>query len=117
MDGMSAGLDSPPASPTGPARAEMGGMGWGAKPDGGLGPEASDPQVQALQGVKLIEMGAQVLASSVPELAGPVQAFVQQIAQLVPQMLNQQQMGGAPSPVPGGPPQGAPQGAGMAPMG
>jgi len=112
MTAPAASLDSPPQSPTGPARAAMGNMGWGGKPDGGLGPEASDPQVKALQGVKLIEMGAQVLASSVPELAGPVQAFVQQIAQLVPQMLNQQMVGGAgaPSPVPAGPPQGAPMG-------
>ena len=97
-----ASLDSPPASPP----AGMSNMGWGSKPDGGLGPEASNPQVQALQGVKMVEMGAQILASALPELAGPIQAFVQQLSQMVPQMMSQQMTGapdnmmGAPSPVP-----------------
>jgi len=109
-------LDSPPASPPGPSAAGMSSLGWGAKPDSGLGPEASNPQVQALQGIKMIEMGAQILSASIPELAGPTQAFVQQLSQLVPQMMSQQMSGapdnmmGAPSPVPQGPQGGVPMG-------
>lgn len=111
-----ASLDSPPASPPGPSRAEMGNLGWGAKPDEGLGPEASNPQIQALQGVKMVEMGAQLLATALPELAGPIQAFVQQLSTMVPQMMSQQMTGapdnmmGAPSPVPQGPQGGVPMG-------
>ena len=101
-DMMQSDLSSPPMSPPGPSKAEMSSLGWGMEKQSGMGPEASDPQVKALQGVKLIEMGAQVLAASVPELAGPVQAFVQQLAQLVPQVMSQN-MAGAPTPVPAAP--------------
>jgi hypothetical protein len=107
---MTGSLDSPPASP--PASSGMSSLGWGTKPDNGLGPEASNPQVKALQAIKMIEMGAQMLSTSLPELAGPVQSFVQQLSQLVPQMMSQQMAGGptgmgAPSPVP------TPQGGGV----
>lgn len=91
---MAPSLDSPPSSPPG---RSMSTLGWGAKPDAGLGPEASNPQIQALQAVKMIEMGAQQLAAAVPELAGPVQAFVQQLSTVVPQVMSQQMMG---TPVP-----------------
>jgi len=114
MNPVPGSLDAPPASPPGPSAKGMSSMGWGAKPDQGLGAEASNPQIQALQAMKMIEMGTQMLSNAIPELAGPVQAFVQQLSQLVPQMMSQQMTGapnnmmGTPSPVP------SPQGAGMA---
>lgn len=95
------------STPPSPAPQSMGKLGWGA-PEGGMGPEASDPQVKALQGVKMIEMGTQILATTFPELAGPMQAFNQQLQQIVPQLMSQQMTGAPtgqmmpPTPVPPG---------------
>jgi hypothetical protein len=117
-------LDAPPASPS--QSSSVTNLGWGAKPDGGLGPEASNPQVMALQGTQLMKMGAQVLSAALPVLAQILQAFMQQLETVVPQAMSQS-MGGAPaagpqmgtpSPVPPAPgPQGMmPGGGGGAPM-
>ena len=87
-------LNSPPSGPPG---RSMSSLGWNAKPDAGLGPEASNPQIQALQGLKMMEMGAQQLSAAIPELAGPIQQIVQQLAAVVPQLMSQQ-MAGTPVP-------------------
>lgn len=108
-------LDAPPSPPQ--AGSNTSSLGWASKPDAGMGPEASDPQVMALQGAKLIEMGAQVLGSALPQLAAPLQAFVQQLQTVVPQLMSQGMGGGpaSPSPVPAQPSPMGPQGGG-APM-
>ena len=117
-------LDSPPSMPAQPSRKSLMDLGWSQKPEGGLGQEASNPQVQALQGVKMMEMGAQVLSAALPSIAAPIMAFVQQLQTVVPQAMAQE-MGlggaagaqpGAPSPVPPAPSQPPGAGGGGAPM-
>ena len=109
--GSGATLDGPPSMLPQPSRRNLMDLGWGSKPEGGMGQEASNPQVMALQGVKLIEMGAQVLSASLPMLAQALQAFVQQLQVVVPQAMAQAVGGvpaagpqpGPPSPVPAAP--------------
>jgi hypothetical protein len=115
-------LDSPPSRPPGQSQSTL---GWATNPEGGMGAEASNPQIMALQGTKLIEMGVQVLSAALPTLAAVLQQFVQQLQQVVPQAMSQAMGGGiagtpmgAPSPVPTPPgaPQGMPGGGGGAAM-
>lgn len=88
-----------------------------------LGMEAGNPQILALQGLKMIESGAQALVQGIPALEGPLGQILVFVRQAVPQALaggNPMQApsaapapGGnmAPPPPPGGPP--PPQGGGM----
>ena len=116
-------LNAPPGMPPAGKRGSLMDLAPGA-PDGGMGEQATDPQVMALQALKMMEMGAQLLASSLPAVAGPVQAFVEQLKLVVPQQLASDVAGGAPSaagampPAPPGPPTmggpgGGPMGGGM----
>lgn len=73
----------------------------------GLGAEAGNPQIMMLQGMKMLEQGAQILAQGIPSLEQPLGQVVAFIRQAVPQAL----AGGNPTQVPAAAP---PQG-GMAP--
>lgn len=108
-------LDSPPGSPPSPDRAALMNLGWGSKPEGGMGAEASNPQIMALQGVKLIEMGAQVLSAALPPLAQAIQAFVQQLQVVVPQAMSQAVGGASAAGSPMGPPSPVPMAPGAQP--
>ena len=72
-----------------------------------LGMDAGNPQIMMLQGMKMFEQGAQILAQGIPGLQDPLGQMVAFVRQAVPQALT----GGNPQQVPAGAP---PQGAGMA---
>jgi hypothetical protein len=101
-------LNSPPGMPPGGQRKSLMDLA-GAAPDGGMGEQATSPQVMALQALKMMETGAQLMASALPAVAGPVIAFLDQLKQVVPQQLASDAAGGSPSaagapPAPPGPP-------------
>jgi len=102
-------LNSPPGMP--PSRQGSLMDMAGSAPDGGMGEQATDPQIQALQALKMMDMAAQLMASALPAIAGPVTAFVEQLKQVVPQQLATDVAGGGASsaagampPAPPGPP-------------
>ena len=116
-------LNAPPGMPPGGKRGSLMDLAPAAH-DGGMGEQATNPQVMALQALKMMEMGAQLMASALPAVAGPVTAFMEQLKQVVPQQLASDVAGGTPSaagampPAPPGPPQmgapgGGPSGGGM----
>jgi hypothetical protein len=97
-------LSAPPPSPRMPIAA-IAGQGEG------LGPDAGSPEVQALQGLEFMERGAQLLATTFPEMAPDLAQLISGLRQAVPQA-----MAGGAGGMPGA--GAAPQmgGGGMAPM-
>ena len=73
----------------------------------GLGAEAGNPQIMMLQGMKMLEQGAQILAQGIPALEQPLGQVIAFVRQAVPQALT----GGNPTQVPAA----APSPGGMAP--
>lgn len=107
-------LDKAPPMPPASKRKSLMDLGGTQQPDGGLGPAASSPQIMALQGISMIEMGARLIASALPAIAGPVTAFVEQLKQVAPQALASATTGGI---LPPGAPTGAPPPAAPPPAG
>ena len=116
-------LNTPPGMPPGGKRGSLMDLAPGA-PDGGMGEQANDPQVMALQALKMFDMAAKLMSAALPAVGAPCTAFVEQLSQVVPQQLASDVAGGAPSaagampPAPPGPPQmgapgGGPSGGGM----
>ena len=111
-------LDGPPPLPTGGGGRKATLMDQQPK---GLGADAGNPQIMALQGLQLMEKGAQLLVQGFPALQDPLGQVVAFVRQAVPQAMtggNPMQVpaaagppggGGmpmAPPPPPGGPPPG-----------
>lgn len=115
-------LDNPPpASPDQGKRAKHGSLvenqlkRQGA-PGTGLGIDGGDPQVLALQGTEMIEMGAQKVSAALPALAQALQTLVANLKVVIPQAISDQlagisnsgaggpASGVAPAPPPPGPP-------------
>jgi len=115
-------LDTAPPMPPQPSRKDMMTLNWSQPPSGGMGPEAADPQVKALQGMQMIQMGVQLISVALPVLAAPLQALIGQLENVVPQAMADSVAGTppsgmmAPSPVPAAPnpSQGQPGAAGPA---
>lgn len=72
-------LDGPPTSPPAQRPTMM--------DTAGVGPEASSPHVQALQGLQYLERGAQLLSSSIPEMAPQLAELITGLRQAVPQAM------------------------------
>ena len=129
-------LDSPPpeapdqaAKAKGKSKTLMDTQTMGSKRGAGLGLEASNPQVVAMQSLAMIEQGTQLLSTALPALAPALSGLVTNLRQVIPQAMADQISGlggasagqpsgpiggGAPSmPPPSGPP-GVPAGAGPA---
>lgn len=83
--------------------------------DDSMGPGALPPEVQTLRGLKMMQMGAQLLASNLEVVKEPVMTFITQLSQIVPQALAQQASGGLATPPVTAPP--APPGPPAAPIG
>ncbi len=87
----------------------------------GLGADAGNPQIMALQGLQLIEKGAQILAQGLPALQDSLGQVVAFVRQAVPQAMtggNPMQVPAAAPPPGGGMPMAPPpppQGGGMPP--
>lgn len=119
-------LDQAPPQPPGSQKhslmdTQQSGSGSNGGRGAGLGADASNPQIVALQGVAMIEQGTQLLSSAVPQLAPALTGFVTQLKQVVPQAMADQVAGvdstgaggggGAPGQMPpGAPPSGPPSG-------
>lgn len=110
-------LDSPPPQPPQSSRRSLMDLKSPEQPTGGLGPDASNPAIMALQGLKLMEAGSQLLGSALPALAQPLTAIIGQLRQTVPQAMAES-MGppGPTSPPPAGPAAPPPTGGVTAPM-
>ncbi len=109
-------LDQAPPQPPGGQKRSLMDTQQGAGSGGGLGADAANPQIVALQGVAMIEQGTQLLSSAIPQLAPALTGFVTQLKQVVPQAMADQISGvdstgaGAAPPGPGGAPGGMPPG-------
>ena len=104
-------LDSPPPSPPQAKRKNLMDMVGATPKDEGLGQAAANPQVMTLAATQAIRNASEILSALYPQLAPPLQAFVAQLEQIVPQVMAQESAyGGTASPgSPTGPPQmGAP---------
>lgn len=60
---------------------------------GGLGAEAGNPQIVAMQGLALIEQGTQLLSSTLPALGPALGQLTAQLRQVVPQAMADQLAG------------------------
>lgn len=85
-------LDSPPPAPRGASIASL-----ASKPEGAMGAEAGSPQMQALQGLQFMERGAQMLATSFPDMAPQLAQLIGGLRQAVPQAMSGAMGGGAPA--------------------
>ncbi len=83
-------LDAPPPLPPGTTRRPTLQQLGGAE---SLGQEESNPAIQALKALKMIEMGAQMLGGAFPGLAPELAELVGGLRQAVPQRLAQMQQG------------------------
>lgn len=122
-------LDSPPPQPPGGQKRSLMDTQQAQHSQAGLGAEAANPQIVALQGLAMMEQGTQLLSSALPALAQPLMALMQNLKQVVPQAMADQVAGidnsgagagaggpggGAPAPPPQAPqptPAGVPVGA------
>lgn len=84
-------LDSTPPSPRSPSIASL-----ARRPEAATGPEAGSPQMQALQGLQFMERGAQMLATTFPEMAPQLAQLVGGLRQAIPQAMAGS-MGGSPA--------------------
>ena len=88
--------EAPPMPPAGKRKSLMDLAS--PAPDDSPGAGAASPEVQSLRGLKLMQMGAQLLASNLEVVKEPVLAFITQLSQIVPQALAQQASGGLATP-------------------
>lgn|SRR5262245_48675632 len=87
-------LDTPPPSPPAAKKgASLVDTQLSRSQGAGLGAEAGNPQIVALQGLAMLEQGTQLLSSTLPALGPALGQLMAQLRQVIPQAMADQLAG------------------------
>jgi hypothetical protein len=86
-------LDSPPPAPPSRGGASLVDNQMSRTQGAGLGAEAGNPQIVALQGLAMLEQGTQLLSSTLPQLGPALGQLMAQLRQVIPQAMADQLAG------------------------